>query len=189
VQDRAAQLARFAGSALARADAVLADIPAGERPRVYYGRGPEGLETGLAGSINMEVLAAVGATNVAELAGTGGHANVSVEQVLSWDPGVILTQNPVFRTLVLTDATWSEVAAVRAGRVFLVPSIPFGWFDAPSGINRLIGVAWLTSVLYPGAAAGDLRAEVRDFFSLFYHVDPTKAQIDGLLAGAPAGSH
>ena len=63
--------------------ARVASIPQAERPRVYYGRDVNGLETGLAGSINMEVLEKVGATNVAAAAGTGGITKVSMEQVLS----------------------------------------------------------------------------------------------------------
>ncbi len=188
VAERAEEMAAFAEAALARLEATIAGLPEDARPRVYYGRGPDGLETGLAGSINMEVLGAVGATNVAEAAGAGGLANVSVEQVLSWNPDVILALDPNFRDTVTSDPVWAEIAAVREGRVYGAPTLPFGWFDAPPGINRVIGVAWLTSVLYPGEATNDLRADVREFFRLFYHVDLDDAQIDRLLAGAVQGS-
>ncbi|MES0100232.1 hypothetical protein [Mesorhizobium sp. M0019] len=93
-KDNAEKLASYAEAAIGRLDAVIAGIPANERPRVYYGRGPNGLETGLASSINMEVLAAVGATNVAETAGSGGLANVSLED---WNPDVILTLDNTFQ--------------------------------------------------------------------------------------------
>src|SRR5690606_27964072 len=43
----------------------LATVPAEKRPRVYYARGPRGLETGLGGSINVETLEFLGARNVA----------------------------------------------------------------------------------------------------------------------------
>lgn len=184
VPDVAEKEAAFAEAALARLAARVAAIPEAERPRVYYGRGPDGLETGLAGSINMEVLDAVGATNVAEAAGAGGLANVSAEQVLAWNPDVILTQNPDFHASLAADPVWAQVAAVREGRVYQVPTLPFGWFDTPPGINRVIGVDWLTSVLYPGEGGPDLRAATRDFYRLFYHVDPTDAELDTLLAGA-----
>ncbi|MES0100231.1 hypothetical protein [Mesorhizobium sp. M0019] len=49
-----------------------------------------------------------------------------------------------------------------------------------------MSVAWFTSLLYPGKATGDLRAEVHDFYKLFYHVDITDEQIDTLLADASA---
>ncbi len=181
---RGDELAGYAEAALDRLRTELAGVPDDERPRVYYGRGPDGLETGLAGSINTEVLDAAGAKNVAAAAGRGGLANVSIEQVLSWNPDVVLTLDQTFQRAVAMDPLWANVNAVKAGRVYRAPTAPFGWFDAPPGINRIVGVAWLTAVLYPGRGDVDLEAETRAFYRLFYHVDLTDAQIDRLLAGA-----
>src|SRR5690606_16014079 len=69
---RAKELADYAERTLTELDRRIAAVPPEMRPRVYYGRGPAGLETGLAGSINMEVLERVGAINVAAAAGRGG---------------------------------------------------------------------------------------------------------------------
>jgi iron complex transport system substrate-binding protein len=77
--DRGAQLADYAEQTLGNLQRMLAAIPGEQRPRVYYGRGPQGLETGLGGSINVEVLEAVGAVNVAAAAGKGSLATVSLE--------------------------------------------------------------------------------------------------------------
>jgi len=116
-------------------------IAPSQRPRVYYARGPRGLETGLGGSINVETIEFV-AQNVA--GGTrGGLANVSIEQVLLWNPDVIVTIDQDFAANVRGDPTWAPVAAVRAGRVHLSPRLPFGWVDFPPSVNRLIGLWWL----------------------------------------------
>jgi len=182
-KERGEALARYAETSLKRVEALAAGIAPDKRPRVYYGRGPKGLETGLAGSINMEVLGAVGAVNVAEAAGKGGLANVSVEQVLSWNPDVILTLDPNFQASVANDPQWAGIAAVKQGRVYRAPTLPFGWFDSPPGVNRLIGVSWLESVLYPQSQV-DLRSEARGFYKLFYHVEVSDAQLDELLGPA-----
>jgi iron complex transport system substrate-binding protein len=176
------ELASYAEKATERLNGVIAAVPADKRPSVYYGRGPEGLETGLAGSINMEILAVAGARNVAEAAGSGGLANVSLEQVLSWNPDVILTLDPKFQKSVLEDPLWSSIAAVRDGRVYRAPTVPFGWFDSPPGVNRVVGLAWLAKVLYPEATNIDLGSDVRQFYKLFYHVDLTDEQVAALLA-------
>ncbi len=67
--------------------------------------------TGLGGSINVETIEML-AQNVA--GGTrGGLANVSIEQVLLWNPDVIVTIDRDFAANVRSDPAWASVAAVR----------------------------------------------------------------------------
>jgi iron complex transport system substrate-binding protein len=181
-RESAEALARYAESTVEEITRRVAGIPAAKRPRVYYARGPRGLDTGLAGSINVESLERVGATNVAAELGRGGLVQVSLEQVLHWDPEVIVTTDPNFEASVRRDPLWRDIAAVKAGRVHLAPGVPFGWIDFPPSINRLIGLRWLARVLYPEAFPEDLRPLVREFYSRFYHQAPTAAQLDSLLA-------
>src|SRR5690606_9885080 len=115
---RAAQLARYAADTLATVRERVAG--ATSQPRVYYARGPEGLETGMGGSINVEMFEAMGIRHVA--AGLqGGLATVSMEQVLGWDPEVIVTIDQTFAQTVRTNPLWRSVSAVRSGRVHLSP--------------------------------------------------------------------
>jgi iron complex transport system substrate-binding protein len=157
-------------------------IPADRRPRVYYARGPRGLDTGLGGSINVETIEFLGARNVAAER-KGGLAVVSVEQVLLWNPDVIVTIDRDFAANVRSVPVWSAVAAVKTGRVHLSPKLPFGWVDFPPSINRLIGLWWLAKIFYPAEFPEDIRALTRDFYRRFYHVTPSDAQIESVLAG------
>ena len=149
-------------------------------PLVYYGRSPSGLQTGGKGSINVEILDFLGARNAAAEA-RAGLVTVSFEQVILWDPEVILTTDPNFWASVWTDPRWRSVKAVAAKRVYLSPHLPFGWFDFPPGANRLLGVWWAGKLLYPASFDIDLRAKVTEFHRLFYHREPTAAQLDALL--------
>jgi iron complex transport system substrate-binding protein len=157
-------------------------IPESLTPRIYYARGPSGLETGLGGSINVETIDFLGARNVAAER-QGGLAIVSVEQVLLWNPDVIVTIDRDFAANVRSDPVWAQVAAVRAGRVHLSPKMPFGWVDFPPSVNRLIGLWWLAKILYPEQFPEDIGALTRDFYTRFYHVTPSDAQIEHVLAG------
>jgi len=181
---RAEALARHARDTVDDVTRRVASIPIARRPRLYYGRGPRGLDTGLAGSINMEVIDRLGATNVAASMGRGGLVSVSLEQVLAWDPEVIVTTDPNFFGSVRRDPLWRPVAAVRTGRVHLSPAEPFGWIDFPPSLNRLIGMRWLGRILYPDAFPEDLRPAVRDFYTRLYHRAPSAAQLDALIATA-----
>ena len=178
---------RDAGEAQARyAEDVLRTITArlpepAKRPRVYYARGPRGLETGLGGSINVETIELL-ARNVA--GGTrGGLAAVSIEDVLVWNPEIIITIDKDFAEGVYRMPTWQPVAAVKAKRVHLSPKLPFGWVDFPPSVNRLIGLWWLAKILYPDRFPEDLRMLTRNFYQRFYHVALSEARIDRVLAG------
>jgi iron complex transport system substrate-binding protein len=150
------------------------------RPLVYYGRGPAGLQTGGKGSINVEVLEFLGVRNAAAAA-RAGLVSVPFEQVILWNPQVILTTDPNFWRLAWADARWRAVDAVSRKQVFLSPHLPFGWFDFPPGANRLLGIWWAGKLLEPEAFDVDLRAKAREFHRRFYHRVPTEAQLDALL--------
>jgi iron complex transport system substrate-binding protein len=186
VADRGKALADYAQAVIDRAGAAARAVPANQRLRVYYGRGPDGLQTGGAGSINLEFLSAIGATNVAEGAGTGrGLVKVTPQQITSWNPDVILTLDAGFEQAALTDPSWSQIPAMRDKRLYRAPALPFGWIDEPPGVNRLIGIDWLISILYSGRSTVDLGNATREFYSLFYHVNLTDQQLASLLAFQP----
>jgi iron complex transport system substrate-binding protein len=180
-QADAEKLAHYAEDTLKTIQSRIANVAPGERPRVYYARGPRGLTTGLGGSINVETIELL-AQNVA--GGThGGLANVSLEQVLVWNPQVIVTIDQDFATNVRSDPAWAAVNAVRTGRVHLSPKMPFGWVDFPPSVNRLIGLWWLAKILYPDRFSEDLPTLTRDFYTMFYHRTPSDEQITQVLAG------
>jgi iron complex transport system substrate-binding protein len=180
-EKRAESLARYAQDTIADIGRRVAKVPASRRPRIYYGRGPQGLNTGLAGSINMESIERLGAVNVAAELGKGGLVQVSIEQVLRWNPDVVITIDPNFYALAPKHPLWSTLPAVKAGRIHLAPNVPFGWIDFPPSTNRLIGLRWLARILYPEVFPEDLRPIVRDFYTRCYHQAPSEAQLDQLL--------
>ena len=179
--DAGEDFANFTQRTLTTITGRIADIPYEKRPRVYYARGPRGLETGLGGSINVETIVLL-ARNVAGER-KGGLANVSIEQVLVWNPDVIITIDRYFAMNVRQDPAWAGVAAAQDGRVHLSPKLPFGWVDFPPSVNRLIGLWWLGKILYPQRFPEDLHAITRDFYKRFYHVTLTDAQIARVLEG------
>lgn len=170
------------------AETVLAQVAPDERPRVYYGRSPDGLETGRGGSINVEAIEFSGGRNVAAQSGRGGLTQASMEQLLVWDPEVILTQDAEFARRIPNDPLWRGISAVRNHRIHLAPSLPFGWIDGPPGINRLIGVRWLLSILHPGRhpelSTENTAAAAIAFHRTFYGTELTQAGLDKLLGEA-----
>jgi iron complex transport system substrate-binding protein len=149
VAERGEALARYAEDLFRRIDTALGSVPEAMWPRVYLARGPEGLETGLKGSINTEIIERAGGRNVADAQdGRRGIANVSPEQILAWNPDIVITWDRNFFDKVTTrpDGIWGSVKAVADKRVYLSPTAPYGWIDRPPSLNRLIGLAWLANI-------------------------------------------
>lgn len=177
VGERAARLADYAEKTLAMA-AARRKVNAGQSTGqigVYLARGADGLETGLQGSINTEVIECVGARNVAASVGRGNLTRCSIEQLIVWNPDVIVTQDAAVAARIMQDPLWGQLAAVKNKQVLLAPSEPYGWVDGPPGINRLIGVRWLLAMLYGTPAPASIAAEASAFYRLFYGTDPSLA--------------
>lgn len=185
VAERGRQLAAEAQHVLDLAARVRESVPASRRPRVYYGRGADGLETGRPGSINVELLEFCAGHNVAAGMKQGSLSRVSPEQLLLWDPEVIVTQDAGFAQRVRTDPLWRDISAVRTGRIHCAPSLPFGWLDSPPSVNRLIGVRWLLEKLHPGHPALRARValpeETQHFYRLFYGASLSVQEVKRLL--------
>ena len=185
VGPRAEALAERMEGVLSDIDRVTASIPAAARPRVYLARGTNGLESGNRGSINTEIIERVGGVNVVD-SGAPGLVMVSLEQVLAWNPDTIVTVDPAVAAHIRSDSAWAPIDAVRRGRIFVSPKLPYGWIDAPPSLNRWIGLQWLARLLFAGKFPGDIRDVTRDFYRQFYQVDVSEAELDTLLPGTEA---
>jgi iron complex transport system substrate-binding protein len=186
VGERGQDLAHDARTAIDGLRGRLLITESTSRPLVYYGLGPDGLETGLARSEAMSAIDQAGAINVAASLGTGELTRVTREQIFQWNPAVIIAQQRSFYNTLLRSPAWRGLEAVAKKRFYLAPSDPFGWIDNPAGVNRIIGLPWLSSLCYPAVYQEDLRATVRDFYDKFYRVKLTDKQLEALVRLAEA---
>lgn len=182
---RGEELAKNVEDTFDKLDNIVARTPAEQRPRTYLARGPDGLETGMKGSINTEIIERAGGRNVADDGGrTRGLTQVSPEQVLIANPDIIVTWDRNFFEKAQTDPFWRGFDAVRGHRLYLSPTAPFGWIDRPPSLNRLIGLKWMAGLFYPDKWAGDIRRETREFYKLWYHVELSDEELERLLEWA-----
>ena len=114
--------------------------------------------------------------------GTGNE--VDMEQILIWNPDVILFAPGSIYATVGEDDTWKSVAAIRNGAYYEVPMGPYNWMGFPPSVQRLLGMLWMVKLLYPDAADYDLYAEVREYFRLFYHCDLSEDAYSALVANS-----
>src|SRR5438132_569547 len=105
------------------------------------------------------------------------------DELFAWDPEIIIAEQRAFYDAMRRGPR--RLAAVRNKRVYLAPSTPFGWIDDPPGVNRLIGLYWLSALFYPDNTQEDLRTTVCDFYDKFYGIKLTNGQLEALVR--PAG--
>ena len=191
VEDHAEELAQYAEQVFTDINA-LSDIPEEKKVSVYFGNGEDSLETAPRGSQHAQILDAINAVNVADLElGGGSRVQISAEQLLAWDPDVIVVNGEPKADMsgssaadaILNNPDYASLKAVQEQKVYGTPNAPFSWVDRPISVNRLVGVRWLSGLIYPEYLNYDVDEEVCEFFELFYHVDLTEKQLEQIYNG------
>ena len=191
VEDHAEELAQYAEQVFTDINA-LSDIPEEKKVSVYYGNGEDSLETAPRGSQHAQILDAINAINVADLElGDGSRVQISAEQLLAWNPDVIIVNGEPKADKsgnsaaedILSNPDYASLKAVQDHKVYGTPNAPFSWVDRPPGPNRLIGMRWFSALIYPEYIKCDINEEVHEFFNLFYHVDLSDEQLENVLKG------
>jgi len=134
----------------------------------------------------------VSADNAAVVEGVENNVarmDISAEQIIGWNPQVIIINGEPAKNLspaaavkkFTEDKRYRNVKAVLDRKVFPIPKYPFSWFDRPPGVNRLIGIYWLSDLLYPESTNINIEEITREYYSLFYHVELSQDQLGSLL--------
>jgi len=181
-EPRAKILSAYASIALEKTKEVVKNN-ASKRPVVYYAEGGDGLATECDQSFHYEAIKFAGGINPHQCPSKSGLGleKVSLEQVILYNPDIIVAQEREFFEKVKSDSRWQSIKAVKDGNVFLVPKVPFNWIDRPPSFMRLLGVRWLTHILYNSPRPEQFQQEMREFYKLFLNIDLTDAQIRQIL--------
>lgn len=191
VEDHAEELAQYAEQVFTDINA-LSDIPEEKKVSVYFGNGEDSLETAPRGSQHAQILDVINAVNVADLElGDGSRVQISAEQLLAWDPDVIVVNGEPKADKsgssaaedILSNPDYASLKAVQDQKVYGTPNAPFSWVDRPARPNRLIGMRWFSALIYPEYIKCDINEEIHKFFDLFYHVDLSDEQLENVLKG------
>ncbi|MDD5906417.1 MAG: ABC transporter substrate-binding protein [Clostridiales bacterium] len=184
MKDEAETLAAYCEKVYDRTVSIAGSV---EKANVLYVTGDMGQNVIAAGSYHAEILDLL--TNnlavVDEPSSKGTGNEVSMEQILTWDPDVVIFAPESIYDTVADDAAWQSVTAIKNGAYYEVPFVPYNWMGFPPSVQRYLGMMWLSKVLYPDATAEyDLFSDVQEYYKLFYHCDLTQAQFDALVANS-----
>ncbi|MCK9278767.1 MAG: ABC transporter substrate-binding protein [Methanoculleus sp.] len=169
-EERAERLIAYWDETLALIEAKLADLPEGERKRVYGG----------SGAWEEAMISAAGGINVAADLAQQSGSKVSPEQLVQWNPEAIY-YSPKSGDTFSTNPQFATIQAVRDGAVYPCPAgTMFSW-SRPSPEAPLANL-WLAQKLYPDRFADvDLADETKKFFHEFYDYDLTDQEVESIL--------
>ena len=191
-EERCNKLADYCEKILQKSEIICKELEDSKKVKVYYAQGPKGLISSAAGTSHGEIIDMAGGFNVVERnSAADGRIPVNMEQVMIWNPDVILladrihsaspTENDPNKLLQSLHDGWKNIKACKNGRVYFVPCIPYNVLDMPPSVNRIIGILWLGDILYPGKFTTDIRKEFAEFYDLFYNYKVTDKELDEFL--------
>lgn len=180
--ERAEELAAYVERIWAEVDAKASTIADADQVSVYYGQGDAGLATAGSGNIHARVIDMIGAKNaMGEAEKVSGRMDVDAEALLAADPDWVIVLAPKDGSDVTTTPAFSELRAVKDGKVLQSPEGPWPWMDGPPSVNQVLGVIWAAEAIYPDVYDFDVAKEVKEFYQLFYHVDLSDEDVAKLL--------
>lgn len=187
-EEQTEEQARFLESVYSRTLSIL-DRVGDNKVKALYILGEDGLNVLANGSYHAELIDML-TDNLAVVTNPvsrGSGNEVTLEQIALWAPDFILfAPDSIFDT-VRERETWKELNAVKNGRYAEVPEGPDNWMGTPPAVQRCLGLIWLTAVLYPNYCDYDVKAEVTEYYRLFYGCTLTDEQYAALTARAFCG--
>lgn len=186
-QEKAEELAVWCENTYGRITTMMEKVNAdGAGKTLLYCLGDKGVNVIAKGSFHAETINMMG-ENLAvleDVVSGGGGNEVDLEQILLWDPDVILFAPDSCYADISNSDQWGSVGAVVRGDYYRTPTGPYGWLSSPPAVQRYLGMLWLGALLYPGYVQYDLQEEVTAYYKLFYGCELTADMYQNLIADA-----
>ena len=178
--EEAEKLAAYCDEAYTKVASIAGSV---DKANLLYITGDQGLNVIAKDSYHAEIIDLL-SNNLAVVdspssKGTGNE--VDMEQIMLWNPDVILFAPGSIYDTVGSDPLWSEITAIKTGNYYEVPMGPYNWMGFPPSVQRILGMLWMAKVLYPEAADYELYTEVKEYFRLFYHCDLSEEAFNELV--------
>lgn len=181
-EEMAADYVAYLDGVLADLDEMVSSLPEEEKPTVLHGNSVYSLNIDGSNTIIDAWITAAGGVNAAAEV-ESNMQTVTLEQVLVWDPDVIITGTKSDVESIINDPEWAGLTAVRNGQVYTNPKGVFSWDRY--GVEEALQLQWAANLLHPELFDIDIRAQVKDFYETFLHYTLTDEQVELILNAEP----
>ena len=116
-----------------------------------------------------------------EVSNRGGGNTINLEQLYNFDPDVIVFAAGSIYGTAAEDPAWNQLSAIRDGRYYEIPGMPYNWISNPPSINMLLGVWWLGSLLYPQYYDYDMTEKTQEAFRVLWDYELSADEAEEML--------
>ncbi len=177
---KAADLIAYYDANISLCSSRTDSIADADRPTVFYAAGKMTTTEGN-GSIVKDWTELAGGVNVAAENGVDGmFIDITQEQLMQWDPDVIICRDAATKDEYYNDPTLSALSAVKNDRVYVNPKSVYVW--CVRSADEAIQPLWAATVIQPELFSDiDMVEETRTFHNEFYGLDLTDDEINSIL--------
>lgn len=153
-----------------------------DKPKVMHGNSVYTLTIDGTGTIIDDWIRVAGGQNaVTESTEGNAQAKFSMEQVLAWNPDVIITGKAEEVDQILNDPNWQSIPAVQNKKVYVNPKGVFGWDRY--GVEEPLQVQWAAKTLHPEMFGKlDIEKAVKNFYRDYLDYKLTNDDVKLIMA-------
>ena len=167
-------------------EAKTANLPASERPTVVQLSGAgDSLQANNGSAIGQELITLAGGINAGaeasgESKGPSGQTKIDPEQLLSWDPELLLVDSAKIRDAVASDPVLSDLKAVKNNNVIVIPNGAMSW--AYNGPEEYLNMHFFAKAIHPELFKDvDMEAKTKAFYKEYFGFDVTDDDLKHLF--------
>lgn len=153
----------------AQREYLISTLAGVQRPTVYMAGNSDFLSTAGNAMYQSDLIALAGGKNVADAITDTYWSTVSYEQILAWNPEVILLAADASYSIddVLNDKMLADCTAVKEKRVYQMPSKAEAW-DTPIP-GSILGAVWFAGILHSEQISPERSSSlINEFYQTYY---------------------
>ncbi len=175
----------FYDNVIAQTKKAVESVTMDKRTRVYHSIN-EANCTVASNTLPADWMHIAGGVNVSldtELEKDGDKYYTNLEQIIYWNPDVIYCNEEGVPAYIMNNDQWSDIAAIKSGRVLQLPVGISRWGHKTS-LETPLAILYVAQDLYPQAMQNvDVEAMIRSFYSDLFEFDVTDADLESILEG------
>lgn len=178
-QDAARDYVQYFDDTIQRVNSKVGQIPENERPKVLYFQ-----YTGMTvpHKIGDWWIMKGGGRSVTDAPRQTESLKIEPEQIVGWNPDIIIVSTPSEIGAVYNDTRLSTVNAIKNKRIYITPMGAHIW--SHRGIETPLTVLWAAKLFYPDRFTDlDLELETTEFYTRFFGHTLTSDQVKEILSG------